>query len=96
MTAIASPNCLSVRSFFETIAWKQVPVARQSNWTVEEESTDWRCASVSHFFGDIDWTRRRQHFATTHTPISVIHPMAMPVGHFFREFGQQASRRNSS
>ena len=96
MTATASPHCLSVRSFFETVAWQQAPVVSQSSWTVEAESTDWRCTSLSHFFGDIDWARRRKNFAEIHTPIQVVHPMAMPVGHFFREFGQQASRKYST
>ena len=92
-----SSYCLSVRSFFEDISWDGCPLPGQPNYTIDlaalEQSQDWRCSTLSQFFSDIDWTERRQSIAKNYCSISVIHPMALPVGHFFREFAQQASRK---
>ena len=95
MTAILSPYCATVRSFFKEIAWSEKTssglASTVSQFHGSANSGDWRCASIHGFFGEMDWTRRRETFAFTHTPIKVVHPMAMPVGHFFRDFGQLAS-----
>ena len=97
MTALLSPYCMTVSSFFDDIAWSGASSIASSDSVTPYDgsmnSADWRCTSVEHFFRDVDWTRRRETFASTHTSIVVIHPMAMPVGHFFREFGQLASPR---
>ena len=100
MTALLSPYCMTVTSFFDDITWSGI-TSKSSTDSVAQadgsvDAANWRCTSIESFFGDMDWTRRRETFASTHTSIVVIHPMAMPVGHFFREFGQLASPRKVS
>ena len=103
MKSKLSAYCLSVHSFFEHIAWDGT-VADASDDLLgssgltngSEQPPKWQCMSVTQFFDEMAWDRRMQTFAADYCSIAVIHPLAMPVGHFFRNFGQQASRKVST
>ena len=99
-TVNLSPYCRSVRTFFEDVDWNGSSVSIESNipinLEVEEQSLDWRCSTLKDFFHDIDWANKQENFTKTYRTIYVVHPMALPVGHFFREFAQQASRKDST
>ena len=103
MKAKLSAYCLSVHSFFEHIPWDGA-VAESADGllsglgdaSASELPQKWQCMSITQFFGEMAWDRRKQAFTTEFCEIAVAHPLTMPVGRFFREFGQQATRKISA
>ena len=101
MNSKLSAYCLSVHSFLEHIPWDGV-VADSAEGELgganvsDTRPQKWQCMSITQFFDEMAWDRRKQALTADSCEISIIHPLAMPVGRFFREFGQQASRKVSA
>lgn len=102
MKSKLSAYCLSVHSFFEHIPWDG-SVADSAEGVLggfgdannAQLPEKWQCISIMQFFDEMAWDRRKQALTADFCEIAVLHPLAMPVGHFFREFGQQATSKVS-
>ncbi|MGK7913035.1 MAG: hypothetical protein AB4050_16395 [Synechococcus sp.] len=102
MNSKLSAYCLSVQSFFEHVPWDGTSAESVEGGSIgtghasTSEELKWQCMSITQFFNEMAWDRRKQALTADFCEISVIKPLAMPVGRFFREFGQQASRKISA
>ena len=99
MTTVLSQYSYTVSKFFQETSWSGsnslVSDGSTAQSTSSTDSTNWSCTSIQSFFQNMDWTQRYKTIASsTYTSVTVAHPIAMPVGRFFREFAQVSSSRS--